>query len=102
MKFRIVLISALLASGLVATMTGIAQADIIAIGGKPTIVRGAPARCDGNRPLIINVREALKRPNETVPKCEVQLHRKHRHKTHSITNIIIIADRHNRYYRQAH
>ncbi len=101
MKSRVVLITVLLAA-----FGSTAQADTFSVGGKhsagqPTIIRGAPLRCEVERPLIINVRQALRHPDRDFQKCEVQFRRKHNHHAYSITNIVIIAGRHDRRYIKA-
>ena len=97
MKSRVLWISALLAS-----LGAGAQADTIALGGKsvhqPTLIRGAPLRCHEKRPLIINVQASLQNRDKNVQKCETEFRPTHSDRAHFITNIIVIAGRHERVY----
>jgi hypothetical protein len=102
MKLSVVLVTALLAS-----LSGTAQADTIHVGskhvaGQPTIMRGAPLRCHASRPLIINVREALKHPERTIQKCEAQFKRVDRGNSYTNINIVVIAGRHKGHYIDHH
>lgn len=102
MKFRVVLISALLAS-----LTGVAQAQTIIFadgssGANPSIIRGAPERCNSRQPLVINVAKALRENNQGAQKCKVRYKRADHDRKFSITNIVVVAPYYERVYIKHH
>ncbi len=67
-----------------------ASAEIINLHQKdkaisPTIIRGAPVRCDGSGPLIIHVNDALKNSETCVPQVRVA-----RDKAQVITQNVVV------------
>lgn len=68
-----------------------ASAEIINLHQKhkaetPTIIRGAPVRCDGSGPLIIHVKDALKKSETCVPEMRVA-----RDKAHVVTQNVVVV-----------
>lgn len=69
-----------------------ASAEIINLHQKhkavmPTIIRGAPVRCDGSGPLIIHVNDALKNRETCVPQMRVA-----RDRTQVITQTVVVIN----------
>lgn len=96
MRFVFTLASAVFAfTSLTAKAEIISVRDVVATRA-PTIMRGAPVRCHGSQPVVIKVRSSIKRAQSAKSNCVTNL--PIAAEVVHVTNIVIIARRHERVY----